>query len=161
MAHPGGRPTLYKPEYDKQAHDHCLLGATDAELAKFFDVSESTLNLWKVEHPKFSEAIKAGKGEADEKVAASLYHRALGYSHDAEKIFLDKAGQIVRADYVEHYPPDPTSMIFWLKNRQKDKWRDKSDHEVTGANGAPLIPILEIVTSDGSETSTGATPKAK
>jgi len=27
----------------------------------------------------------------------------------------------------KHYPPDATSAIFWLKNRQRDKWRDKQD----------------------------------
>ena len=25
------------------------------------------------------------------------------------------------------YPPDPTSMIFWLKNRQPLVWRDKKE----------------------------------
>jgi hypothetical protein len=32
---------------------------------------------------------------------------------------------------VKHYPPDPTSMIFWLKNRQPQKWRDKHDLDIT------------------------------
>jgi 2-keto-4-pentenoate hydratase/2-oxohepta-3-ene-1,7-dioic acid hydratase in catechol pathway len=25
---------------------------------------------------------------------------------------------------VEHYPPDTTAAIFWLKNRRKEDWRD-------------------------------------
>lgn len=32
-------------------------------------------------------------------------------------------------------PPDTTSCIFWLKNRQKDKWRDKTEQEVTVNDG--------------------------
>lgn len=54
----------------------------------------------------------------------------MGYTHPATKFF-QAGGSILREDYVEHYPPDATSMIFWLKNRQPDKWRDKRD----GADG--------------------------
>jgi DNA-binding XRE family transcriptional regulator len=35
---------LRREEYDEQARKLCLLGATDAELADFFGVSEQTLN---------------------------------------------------------------------------------------------------------------------
>jgi hypothetical protein len=30
----------------------------------------------------------------------------------------------------KHYPPDVTACIFWLKNRQPEKWRDVHRHEV-------------------------------
>ena len=43
-----GRPTKYKDEYCEQAYKLCLLGATDKEMADFFQVSLSTLNLWKI-----------------------------------------------------------------------------------------------------------------
>ncbi len=49
-----GRPTKYKAEYAEQAAKLCKLGATDAQLADFFEVSVSTVNLWKVEHREFS-----------------------------------------------------------------------------------------------------------
>jgi hypothetical protein len=29
-------------------------------------------------------------------------------------------------------PPDPTSMIFWLKNRRPESWRDKTEVEHSG-----------------------------
>lgn len=32
-------------------------------------------------------------------------------------------------EYIEHYPPDTTAAIFWLKNRQPAKWRDKKEVE--------------------------------
>ena len=32
-------------------------------------------------------------------------------------------------EYIEHYPPDTTAAIFWLKNRQPGKWRDKKEVE--------------------------------
>ena len=56
-----GRPTNYKKEYDEQAYKLCLLGATDKEMADFFNVKEQTINNWKKNHPSFFESIKRGK----------------------------------------------------------------------------------------------------
>jgi hypothetical protein len=124
------RPTKYKTEYCELATNYCLLGATDEELAEFFDIALSTLNKWKKEKPEFSEAIKGGKSVADAKVAQSLYNRALGYSHPDTK-FATHEGLITDSkEYTKHYAPDPTSAIFWLKNRQKEKWRDKNEVDV-------------------------------
>ena len=129
-----GRPTAYKPEYAEQAYRLCLLGHTDAELATFFEVAESTINLWKLEHKEFSESIKKGKDIADSEIAASLYHRAKGYSHEDVDVKMYE-GQIIMTPLVKHYPPDTAAAIIWLKNRQKAKWRDKQDHEHSIPNG--------------------------
>ena len=129
-----GRPTKFKPEYADLTYKYCLLGATDADLAKFFEVEESTVNNWKIDFPDFLESIKRGKEEADANVAKSLYHRALGYEHPETKI-VSYEGQITdQMDVTKHYPPDPTAAIFWLKNRQPDKWRDKIevDQNISG-----------------------------
>ena len=107
------------------------LGATDKEMADFFEVSEQTLNTWKKEHPEFLESLKEGKEKADAEVADRLYQRAMGYSH-ADVHISNYQGEVTLTPITKHYPPDPTSAIFWLKNRQRDKWRDKTDHEVTG-----------------------------
>lgn len=139
---PAGRPTKYKPEYLAQAVKLCALGATEEQLADFFGVQVSTLYEWREKHPQFSEAIKEAKSEHDAAVERSLLERAQGYSHKAEKIFLSRFGEVVRAEYTEHYPPDPTSMIFWLKNRQPQKWRDRQ--EITGKDGEPFKPVLNI-----------------
>lgn len=76
-----GRPAKYKEEYDEQVRKLCLLGATDKELADFFNVCEATINNWKNKHPSFLESIKKGKHVADATVAEKLFHRATGYSH--------------------------------------------------------------------------------
>ena len=60
-----GRPSKFKKEYTKLAYHYSLLGATDKQMAVFFEVSESTINLWKLKHPRFSESIRRGKAEAD------------------------------------------------------------------------------------------------
>ena len=138
-----GRPSGYNEVTAKTICRHvyklALLGATDKQVADFFSVSQNTIDNWKKEHPEFLGSLNKGKDEADARVAQSLYRRALGYSHKAVKIF-NQQGAIIEAPYIEHYPPDTTAGIFWLKNRQSGKWRDKTDHEHTGKDGAPLIP---------------------
>ena len=56
-----GRPSKYKDEFAGQAAKLCKLGATDAQLADFFGVAISTVALWKVEHPAFSDALRVAK----------------------------------------------------------------------------------------------------
>lgn len=129
-----GRPSKYKEEYAEQAYKLCLLGATDKELADFFEVDEATINRWKQDHPEFCESLKRGKVEADSVIASKLYHRAKGYEHKAVK-FATHEGMITdQVEYIEHYPPDTTAAIFWLKNRQPAKWRDKQEVEATNTN---------------------------
>jgi hypothetical protein len=126
-----GRPTKYKEEYAAQAKKLCLLGATDAQLADFFEVSVSTINLWKVQHSEFSESVKLPKEEADEKVAQSLYKRAMGFECDETDIRVVN-GEIVTTQVRKIYPPDSTAAIFWLKNRRPDEWREKTEANLTG-----------------------------
>jgi len=124
----------YKEEYAEQTYKLCLLGATDAELADFFNVAESTINLWKHEHPTFSESIKKGKEFADANVAEKLYKRATGYDCP-ELITATHQGQITDTmEVTKHYPPDPTAAIFWLKNRRKKDWRDRQEIDQTIGN---------------------------
>lgn len=134
---PFGRPTSYKPEYAQQAFKLCLLGATDAKLADFFGVAEQTINAWKKDNPDFLESLKDGKKQADAQVANSLYQRAIGYSHAEDKIFNHNGVPLV-VPTIKRYPPDTTAAIFWLKNRDKQNWRDKVDHEHTGKDGGPI-----------------------
>lgn len=132
-----GRPTKYKEEYNEQAYKLCLLGHTDAELGAFFEVSETTINNWKIEYPDFLESIKKGKEVADGEVVQALYKSALGYSHPDVDIKVIN-GRIVETALTKHYPPNPTSGIFWLKNRQSGKWRDKQDIQHSGTIGSEL-----------------------
>lgn len=137
------RPTLYKEEYAEQARKLCLLGSTDAELAEFFEVCEDTINEWKKTHEEFSVSIKKGKAQADANVADRLYQRAMGYEHPEVDIrVIDH--QIVQTSITKVYAPDPTAAIFWLKNRQRSKWRDKVDTELTGPNGGPVESVTRI-----------------
>ncbi|MGP1667722.1 MAG: hypothetical protein ACTS5I_17855 [Rhodanobacter sp.] len=103
---------MYKPEYADQVEGLCKLGATDEDIAEFFDVVPSTVNLWKQKHPEFSESIKKGKTLADIRMAEALYATGL-------------AG-------------DTTAQIFWLKNRQRKHWTDTRREELSGPDGKPI-----------------------
>jgi hypothetical protein len=132
-----GRPSKYKEEYAEQARKLCLLGATLPELAAFFEVNTDTISEWKSVHVAFSDAIKEGKEQADANVAARLYNRALGYEHEDVDIRVLN-GEIVQTKVQKYYPPDTAAAIFWLKNRQRAKWRDRIDQELSGPDGAPI-----------------------
>jgi hypothetical protein len=137
------RPSKYKPEFAMQAAKLCALGATDAQLSDFFEVAISTINLWKVQHPEFSESIKVPKAEADERVEQSLYRRALGYEHDEVDIKV-VAGSVVMTPIRKHYPPDTTAAIFWLKNRKAEEWREKVENVHLGPNGGPIESVTRV-----------------
>lgn len=129
------RHTAFREEYIDQSYRLSLLGATDKDMADFFGVSEQTVNAWKKKQPEFLESIKRGKAEADSRVAQSLYRRAIGYEHDDVEIKVvaigdNQGSEVQQIPVVKHYPPDTTACIFWLKNRQKEKWRDKQEVEV-------------------------------
>jgi len=126
-----GRPSKFKPEYVEQSRKLAQLGATDREIAEFFEVHEATVHRWKAEFPEFCESLKSGKELADDRVERSLYHRAIGYKHDAVKMF-QAGGEILKEEYTEHFPPDTTAAIFWLKNRRPAQWRDKTEQTLTG-----------------------------
>ena len=131
-----GRPTLYKPEYDEQVYKLCLLGAKDKEIADFFDVNEDTIHEWKKVHPTFSDSIKKGKVQSDVEIAQSLHKRAKGY--DVIEKVAGKEGEVIELN--KHYPPDPTSIIFWLKNRQPKYWRDKQEIDQTTTHQFKNLP---------------------
>jgi hypothetical protein len=124
----------YKPEHANRAAIACQVGLTDHELAMVFGVADQTIIRWRHQYPEFAEALKSGKSLADDRVERSLYHRAIGYTYEAEELFLYK-GKIIREKVVKHVPPDVTATIFWLKNRRRNEWRDVQKHEV-GPAGA-------------------------
>lgn len=124
-----GRPSKIHSIDLKEITFCAAKGYTDKQFAKIFGVTEQTINNWKNDYPVFFESLKDGKLLADAKVEASLYQRACGYSHPEVHI-TNYLGKIKCTPIIKHYPPDPTSMIFWLKNRKKDEWRDKHEIDV-------------------------------
>lgn len=152
MAEVVGRPTAFKEDYIEQAYKLCLLGATDAKLADFFDVTEQTINNWKHDFPEFFESIKKGKLRADAEIAEGLFNRAKGavintqqaiklkrVEYDQGKRMLEEE-RVEVVDLLQEVPPDTAAGIFWLKNRNPEMWRDKQD----GKDGLSPKEQIEI-----------------
>lgn len=95
----------------KQVEIIASLGLTDEEIAVILGISPRTLNYWK-KNPAFKNALKRGKLKADFQITKSLYEKA-------------KAG-------------DTTAIIFWLKNRRPDLWRDRQQVEHSGEVGIKI-----------------------
>lgn len=127
-----GRPPKYKKEFALVAAALCRRGATDYELAQEFGVTTVTIWRWTCQHDEFCKAVTEGKGSFDDRIERSVAQRAVGYSYNTEKVF-NFQGVIVRADTVEHVPPDMGAAKLWLTNRRPDRWRDVQKHEM----GAP------------------------
>lgn len=104
------------------------LGLTEDQLAIALNISKATITNYKKDQ-EFLAALKDGKDIHDAQVERSLRERAIGYEHEDVDIRV-VGGKIVKTKIIKHYPPDPTSMIFWLKNRQSTKWRDKMETKV-------------------------------
>jgi hypothetical protein len=128
-----GPPSTYKPEYAKIAKLLCARGATNAVLADAFSVNTSTIFDWQARHDDFAEAMAKGKAEIfDPLVERALAQRAIGYSVDTEEVKITKDGDEIRYQLRKHFAPDTTACIFWLKNRQPEKWRDVYDYKHGG-----------------------------
>jgi transposase-like protein len=109
-----GRPSDYFPARCREAAALAWHGATISEIAAYFGVSIMTLYRWSRAWPEFGEAIKQDKDAADRRIEQRLY---------------DKAAE-----------GDNTAMIFWLKNRRPEEWRDQRDVKVEGKiETGPLI----------------------
>lgn len=133
---PAGRPSKYKPEFAEQARKLCLIGATDQEIADFFDVEVRTIYRWKGDYEEFCQAIIVAKEQADSRVERSLYQRAIGYEQEEVKIFMPANAEApVYAPYRAMVPPDTKAAVFWLTNRQPEKYRLRQtvEHDVTGS----------------------------
>ena len=148
--HPGGRPTKYKPENAEQVYKLSREGFTDKKIAEFFKVGEKTVNNWKKKHPEFLQSLKTGKDEYDsDLVENSLAKRASGYQYKETTRTMSKepdpntgkAKIVTIKEVTKEVAPDPTSMIFWLKNRRPERWRDKQSMDL-GFNAETLNAIL-------------------
>lgn len=148
-----GRPSKYTEEMVMAILELARAGKTELAIAKELDICFDTITDWKKNHEDFSLALKAAKDVADEEIVATLRMKALGYREKAVKFWYDKdLKQVITHEYLEHYPPDTTSIIFWLKNRKPTEWRDVQRKEIVGADGKDLPQVILTMPANGSES---------
>lgn len=109
-------------------------GKTLEEIAQIVGVTSRTLTNWMGRHQDLFLAVREARQLADDLVEASLFNRALGYSHPEEKVFNSDKFGIVTHETVKHYPPDTQAAMFWLRNRQPKRWKEKTEGDVNVNN---------------------------
>lgn len=129
---------------------------TDAEMAKEMHISPSTFYEWLKKYPEMSEAVTRARTGADarannESVERSLLETALGgvrvlkkpmklksTSFDARGRRVEKE-KIVYADEEVYIQPNVKAQIFWLTNREPERWRNRVEAVLPGANEMQII----------------------
>ena len=108
-------------------------GLTDEQIAHNMGIAYSTLRVWRDKYPALSAALKKNKEIVDFEVENALLKRALGYKYKevTKEMVFDKTTETyemrITKEVIKEVAPDTTAQIFWLKNRQTKKWRDKPE----------------------------------
>lgn len=129
--------------YDKDFHPTeaarlvSILGATNADLARWFNVTPSTIQNWVDKHPEFDHAIATGKIAADFEVANSLFKQATGYEYtvqEARKVRnADGSESTEVVDLVKTVKPSVTAATKWLETRKSEAWGDPNKRKQADA----------------------------
>ena len=136
---PVGRPP--KKINEAQVYKLASHGFTMAEIADIVEIHESTLYEYLKANEEFSVSLKGAIAKADSEVVRGLYDRATGFTYTKTVTSIDKAtGEIITREVPVYVIPDTVACFGWLNNRRKDQWRPVNKIEVTGKDGAPLIP---------------------
>lgn len=131
--------------------------------------SVSTLCEWKNKFPEFSEALKKGKDVADYIVENELFESCKTRTVTVKKpiklkkVMVDgkKRLEEERIEYAEEQvvvPANVTAQIFWLKNRKKTKWSEKTQEEAFAQGETPADELSKALfeISEGGENATGS-----
>jgi transposase-like protein len=81
-------------------------GLTDEQIAHNMGIRRETLWSWRKQFPNIDNALKKTKEVVDRQVENALFKKAC--------------------------EGDTTAMIFWLKNRRPNDWRDKRETQLSG-----------------------------
>lgn len=141
MARKSKYDTHVKPYLD-EIQGWAMSGLTDEQIADNLGIAASTIYEYKKKYPEFSEALKKGKDIADAQVVNALFKTATGFTYYED--IATATGEVVQAQ--RYAKPNTTAQIFWLKNRQPDRWRDKTE-----VKADITIPTINITGFDELE----------
>lgn len=126
-------------------------GLTNEQIAKNIGINVKTLYDWKNKESNICNSLKKGREVADYEVENALFKRALGYTIQINEQKIDRDGCVHDLVKDVHVPGDTTAQIFWLKNRKKEKWRDKvetNDEEKEIQNAKDIIVKIREVANE-------------
>jgi transposase-like protein len=100
-------------------------GLTDEQIAHNMGISTTTLYEWKKKYAEIADTLKKTKEVVDRKVENALFKKAI--------------------------EGDTTAMIFWLKNRRPNDWRDKRETALSGAVQTVPDRLLFVSAEDNDD----------
>jgi len=156
-----GRPSKWDDSFLELAYKGAKLGATDAGLAELLGVSIGTIENWQRDKPEFKDQVALGKKIANNGARKALLRRAIGFSYTDTTTtenfeYKTEQGEIVKVlvssktvTSKKHVAPDHVAAFMWLKNRERDSWRNTWDSPKGDAD-EDAIPVeaIEFVTVD-------------
>lgn len=123
---PGGRPTLYKPEFCDVAVEMGTQGKSLAQIAAACGVARITLWEWVDKHPEFAGAI------------ARARDLALSWWEEQAHVGMWESPEGARLN--------PQLWSRSMAARFPDDYRESKKLEHTGANGGPVKSMVVIAT---------------
>lgn len=103
-------------------------GLTDEQIAQKIGISRGTLIAWKRKSAILLNALKKTKEMANREVEEMLFKRAMGFYVEEEvtetRMNGDQEELTLKRKTKKFIPPSETAMIYWLKNRMKEIYRD-------------------------------------
>ncbi|MGQ0452704.1 hypothetical protein ACT4UM_07090 [Bacillus sp. SS-TM] len=111
-------------------------------------VTRVTLHNWRKKHPIIDQYVRRGKEVIDREVENALLKRATGYTYEEVTVEREKNGddfESVETKRVKRQvPPDSTAIIFWLKNRKPDAWRDRREIDHSGEMKQTVVQKADL-----------------
>ena len=119
-----GRPTLFDPSYCDKVVELGALGKSLEQISSNLGVSCRVLYDWRDKYPEFLRALEQAK--------------------EAEQTWWEDQAQ---AYMLEHKDAAKLNASIWSRSmaaRFPKKYRESVKQEITGENGAPLLPGIQI-----------------
>ncbi|QQE74989.1 transposase [Brevibacillus composti] len=106
-------------------------GVTIDQICERIGIAPSSWFEYVNKHPVLKNLIDWSRSVTNSRVENSLLKAAMGYEYEEIKTIVeeDKNGKKrTRIEKVKrHMPPNPTAIVFWLKNRSPDEWNDRRE----------------------------------
>ena len=114
-----------------QAAAYFYAGIDEASMAQAFDVAPEKFRSLCRKHPDLARAVSCGK--LDDPVEEALLRRAIGFRQTetvcediVDKSSGESTGNCKKKTVTKDVPPDVRALLFWLKNRRPERWREKN-----------------------------------
>lgn len=114
-------------------------GMSEENISKKLNIAYSTFRVYKNKETALSAVLKKGKELYDNEVVEALHKNTLGGVVEVKKAIklrektyekgkIVKETEVIKMVTEEIYvKPDTLAQIYWLNNRQPDKWKNKPE----------------------------------